>query len=239
MSNIQTAIIRLAFRKGSDFIHVGLTKQGNKTFIGEIVYSEDLVVSHYNQLVSVSGQSVEGNVGTICIADDEEADRLIEQIESIQAKRLANERGNKYPFVFLRVVTEGLVIYNKGNKDEKDRVTFLDVELIEVEENAPYEVAQIDRRDILPQTNAARLSSQSQSARYGTVSYQAVRNSRKNKTNQERVWNNPRRTPPVVEPTEIPLDSQQDKLNMVASAMRSAGMSPLEIAEALKEQVGV
>ena len=230
MSNIQTAIIRLAFRKGSDFIHVGLTKQGNKTFIGEIVYSEDLVVSHYNQLVSVSSQSVEGNVGTICIADDEEADRLIEQIESIQANRPINERGNKYPFVFLRVVTDGLVIYNKGSRDEKDRLTFLDVELIEVEEDAPPEVAQIEKRAVLPQVTAAR---------YGTVSYQAVRNSRKNKANQERVWNNPRRSPSVVEPTEIPLDSPQDKLNMVASAMRSAGMSPLEIAEALKEQVGV
>ena len=230
MSNIQTAIIRLAFRKGSDFIHVGLTKQGNKTFIGEIVYSEDLVVSHYNQLVSVSSQSVEGNVGTICIADDEEADRLIEQIESIQANRPINERGNKYPFVFLRVVTDGLVIYNKGSRDEKDRLTFLDIELIEVEEDAPPEVAQIEKRAVLPQVTAAR---------YGTVSYQAVRNSRKNKANQERVWNNPRRSPSVVEPTEIPLDSPQDKLNMVASAMRSAGMSPLEIAEALKEQVGV
>lgn len=230
MSNIQTAIIRLAFRKGSDFIHVGLTKQGNKTFIGEIVYSEDLVVSHYNQLVNVSGQSVEGNVGTICIADDEEADRLIEQIESIQANRLVNERGNKYPFVLLRVVTDGLVIYNKGSRDEKDRLTFLDVELIEVEEDAPPEVAQIEKRAVLPQVTAAR---------YGTVSYQAVRNSRKNKANQERVWNNPRRSPSVVEPTEISSDSPQDKLNMVASAMRSAGMSPLEIAEALKEQVGV
>ncbi|MCC0177809.1 hypothetical protein I4641_12555 [Waterburya agarophytonicola K14] len=229
MSNIQTAIIRLAFRKGSDEIHVGLTKQGNKTFIGEIVYSQDLVVSHYNQLVSISGQSVEGNVGTICIADDEEADLLIEQIESIQANRPLNERGNKYPFVFLRVVTDGLVIYNKGNREEKDRLTFLDVELIEVEEDAPPEVAQIKRRTILPQTAVAR---------YGTVSYQAVRHSRKN-NNQERVWSNPRRFPSVVEPIEIPLDSQQDKLNMVASAMRSAGMSPLEIAEALKEQVGV
>ena len=230
MSNIQTAIIRLAFRKGSDEIHVGLTKQGNKTFIGKIVYSEDLVVSHYNQLVNVSGQSVEGNVGTICIADDEEADRLIKQIESIQANRLVNERGNKYPFVFLRVVTDGLVIYNKGNRDEKDRLTFLDVELIEVEEDAPTEVAQIEKRAALPQVTAAR---------YGTVSYQAVRHSRKNKANQERVWSNPRRSPSVVEPTEIPSDSPQDKLNMVASAMRSADMSPLEIAEALKEQVGV
>lgn len=231
MSNIQTAIIRLAFRKGSDEIHVGLTKQGNKTFIGEIVYSQDLVVSHYNQLVSISGQSVEGNVGTICIADDEEADLLIEQIESIQANRPLNERGNKYPFVFLRVVTDGLVIYNKGNREEKDRLTFLDVELIEVEENAPPEVAQIERCTILPQTAVAR---------YGTVSYQAVRHSRKN-NNQERVWNTPRRKQEVVEPTQVSIssDSQQDKLNMVASAMRSTGMSPIEIAEALKEQVGV
>ncbi len=229
MSKIQTSIIRLAFRKGSDEIHVGLTKQGNKTFIGEIVYSEDLVVSHYNQLVNVSGQSVEGNVGTICIADDEEADLLIEQIETIQANRPINERGNKYPFVFLRVLTDGLVIYNKGNKDEKDRLTFLDVELIEVEEDAPPEVAQIEKRIALPQTAAAR---------YGTVSYQAVRHNRKN-NNQERVWSNHRRKQEVVEPTQVSIssDSPQDKLNMVASAMRSAGMSPIEIAEALKEQV--
>ena len=156
---------------------------------------------------------------------------LIEQIETIQANRPVNERGNKYPFVFLRVVTDGLVIYNKGNREEKDRLTFLDVELIEVEEDAPPEVAQIEKRAVLPQTIAAR---------YGTVSYQAVRHSRKNKTNQERVWSNPRRKQEVVEPTQVSIssDSPQDKLNMVASAMRSAGMSPIEIAEALKEQVG-
>ena len=128
--SIQTVIIRLAFRKGSNEIHVGLTKQGNKTFIGEIVYSEDLVVSHYNKLVDVSSQSVEGNVGTICIADDEEADLLIEQIETIQANRSVNDRGNKYPFVFIRVMTVGLIIYNKSNGEDPDRLTFLDVELI-------------------------------------------------------------------------------------------------------------
>ena len=160
-SNLQTSIIRLAFAKGSDEIHAGWTKKGNITLVGEIVHSDDLVVSHYNRLVNADGSSVVGAVGTVCIADSDLADELIEDINSIQAERVANERGNKYPFVFLRVVTEGDIIFNKGVGGMPHRLSFLDVELIELESEAPDELTLFD--NLSPVNN-------SRSA-YGTVKY--------------------------------------------------------------------
>ncbi|MEM8720400.1 MAG: hypothetical protein AAGE84_14030 [Cyanobacteria bacterium P01_G01_bin.39] len=286
-NNIQSVIIRIAFAKGSDEIHVGLTKNGNKTFVGEIVYSDNLLVSQYNKLFEVDGESIVGSVGTICVADDEEANALIEQIESIQAARPVNARGNKYPFLFLRVMTEGDIIFNKGVGGAPNRLSFLDVELIEVEGDAPDEVLGLDKPQL---TN--RVSN------YGTVKY------RRNRIPHNRQQSSPsaRRSTPTsgipgvsreypsvqtnvvqeaanlanevsvaavansasvgaanseVAPSfntktvevegNIPIspqdidsqDSPQDKLNAIAVAMKAAGLSPLEIALALKEQVGV
>lgn len=161
-SNLQTVVIRLAFRKGSDEISAGLTKNNNVTLVGEILHSSDLTVSHYNKLFNVDGASCVGSVGTVCISDREVADALIEEINSIQVARPVNARGNKYPFVFIRVVTDGDVIFNKGVGSEAHRLSFLDVECVEVEAEAPDEVVRIATSQV-PANN-------SRSA-YGTVKY--------------------------------------------------------------------
>ena len=248
MSNnkMTTTIVRLAFAKGSDEIYVGKTQKGNYTFVGEIVYSEDLVVSHYNKVVEVTGESCVGSVGTLCLADNNEANSLIEEIESIQAARPVNSRGNKYPFVFIRVITEGDIIFNKGVGSEKHRLTFLVVECIEVEADAPDEVVQVET----PQLEAPSRDSRSS---YGTIRYrpqvQAARAGLSSPSHASEIeahspvptFNT--KTIDVVEEEseskESPdsPDSQQDKLNAIAVAMKTAGMSGAEIAQALKKEL--
>ena len=164
-SNLQTVVIRLAFRKGSDEIHAGLTKNNNVTLVGEILHSSDLTVSHYNKLFNVAGNSCVGSVGTVCISDREVADALIEEINSIQVARPVNNRGNKYPFVFIRVVTDGDIVFNKGMGSEAHRLSFLDVECVEVEADAPDEVVRIETPQVPNNT-----PNNSRSA-YGTTRY--------------------------------------------------------------------
>ena len=273
-NNMTTTIVRLAFAKGSDEIYVGKTQKGNYTFVGEIVYSEDLVISHYNKVVEVTGESCVGSVGTLCLANNEEANSLIEEIESIQAARPFNSRNNKYPFVFIRVITDGDIIFNKGIGGAPHRLTFLDVECIEVEGEAPDEVVQIET----PQVQAPSRST------YGTVRYrrprpqvqpntsasvEAARSGLEVSSNDVTPLVDPRilRSAPnsvrssegmkrrvapsfnrnivesVEEVEEQPLDSldsldsQQDKLNAIAVAMKAAGMSAAEIAQALKAEL--
>lgn len=236
--NLATTIVRLSFAKGNDEIYVGKTKNNNFTFVGEIVYSEDLTVSHYNKLFDVDGSTCVGSVGTICIADNEKTNALIEQIESIQAARPVNARGNKYPFVFLRVLTNGPIIFNKGLNDEKHRLTFLDVELIEVESDAPDEVVRVESPQL-----TRNLSN------YGTVRYHRPKLNGKSVLAQTQVAQESAaianavpsfntKTVEIVKEKEGK-QSEQYKLAAIASAMRAAGLSPIEIANALREQVGV
>lgn len=267
MSNLTTVYIRLAFKKGSDNIHVGFTQLGNKTLTGEIMASDDLIVNHQLSMTGLSGEGAVGKVGTICIASDEEADRLIEEIDSIQAGRPVNARGNKYPFVYLEVLTEGDIIFNRGLNGGVDRLTFLDVECVEVHADAPEAVVQIEK----PVVRSSSMADARAANSYGTVSYREVRKSRL--AQMEAAAHSVRRTgarssvdnttPLRVEnafPTEahspVPTfntktidvvkegseskdspDSQQDKLNAIAVAMKAAGMSGAEIAQALKKEL--
>lgn len=246
-NNMTTTIVRLAFAKGSDEIYVGKTQKGNYTFVGEIVYSEDLVVSHYNKVVEVDGNSCVGSVGTLCLANNEEANSLIEEIESIQAARPFNSRGNKYPFVFIRVITDGDIIFNKGVGGAPHRLTFLDVECIDVEADAPDEVVRVETPQVVPPRSS-----------YGTVRYRpqvkAARSGLEVSSNSATPSSQAEAAPSfnrnivesVGEVEEQPLesldsldslDSQQDKLNAIAVAMKAAGMSGVEIAQALKKEL--
>ncbi|PSB10364.1 hypothetical protein C7B62_09525 [Pleurocapsa sp. CCALA 161] len=256
-------IVRLAFAKGADQIHVGLTKNGNKTFVGEIVHSDDLVVSHYNKLFEVDGNSCVGSVGTICIASDEVANDLIEDIEAIQAARPVNARGNKYPFVFLRVLTEEDIIFNKGVGGAPHRLTFLDVECINVEADAPDEIVAIEP----PATHkfAERSAVVVPRSSYGTVKYRpqvlaphfaqrsAARRGLEVSSSATQKFAERSAVPSfnrnVVETPQVNAEgvvekslegkgqSRQDKLNAIAVAMKAAGMSSLEIAQALKAEL--
>ncbi len=259
-NNMTTTIIRLAFAKGSDEIYVGKTQKGNYTFVGEIVHSENLVISHYNKVVEVTGESCVGSVGTLCLANNEEANSLIEEIESIQAARPFNSRGNKYPFVFIRVIIDGDIIFNKGVGGAPHRLTFLDVECIEVEADAPDEVVQVETPQVVAPSRNSRSS-------YGTVRYrpqvkvntstsvEAARSGLEVSSNDVTPLVDARRVAPsfnrnIVESVgqveEQSLDSldsldssdsQQDKLNAIAVAMKAAGMSGVEIAQALKKEL--
>ncbi len=245
-NNLSTTIIRLAFAKGADQIHVGLTKKGNKTFVGEIVYSEELTISHYNKLFNVEGNSVVGSVGTICVADDEEANNLIEQIESIQAARPVNARGNKYPFVFLRVATNGSerdIIFNKGVNGEKHRLTFLEVECVEVEADAPDEVVGLESPQFPQLVNSrsnygtVRYRPQTKAPLHGVEAQTKAAIASANIASAVPSFNTKTIEAPQVEETSQSLDSQQDKLNAIAVAMKAAGMSGAEIAQALKAEL--
>ena len=256
--NLATTIVRLSFAKGSDEIYVGKTKNNNFTFVGEIVYSEDLIVSHYNKLFDVDGSTCVGSVGTICIADNEKTNALIEQIESIQAARPVNARGNKYPFVFLRVLTNGPIIFNKGLNGEKHRITFLDVELIEVESDAPDEVVRVENPQLtsnlsnygtvryrrktnknIPNTAIASPSSRGLKAQTKVAVDSADIANEVPSFNTKTIKPHVEEITPQVEQSIDSLNSEQDKLNAIAVAMGAAGMSSAEIANALKEQVGV
>ena len=280
--NLATTIVRLSFAKGNDEIYVGKTKNNNFTFVGEIVYSEDLTISHYNKLFDVDGSTCVGSVGTICIADNEKTNALIEQVESIQAARPVNARGNKYPFVFLRVLTNGAIIFNKGVNGEKHRLTFLDVELIEVEGDAPDEVVRVESpqltrnlsnygtvryrrpklngKSVLAQTNVALDSAAiANSASVGVANISNSINAETPSFNTN-IISKPQASAPVkaksslhaplLSPTGVAQEnatleeaekhnviSQQDKLNMISVAMKTAGMSGSEIAEALKAEL--
>lgn len=254
--NLTSIIVRLAFAKGADQIHVGLTKNGNKTFVGEIVHSDDLVVSHYNKLFEVDGNSCVGSVGTICIASDEVANDLIEDIEAIQAARPVNARSNKYPFVFLRVLTEGDIIFNKGVGGAPHRLTFLDVECINVEGDAPDEIVAIES----PATHkfAERSAVVVPRSSYGTVKYRpqvlAARRGLEVSSSATHKFAERSAVPSfnrnVVETPQVNAEevvekspkgtegqSRQDKLNAIAVAMKAVGMSSLEIAQALKAEL--
>ncbi len=277
--NLTTTIVRLSFAKGSNEIYVGKTKNNNFTFVGEIVYSEDLTVSHYNKLFDVDGSTCVGSVGTICIADNEKTNALIQVIESIQAARPVNARGNKYPFVFLRVVTNGTIIFNKGVNGEKHRLTFLDVELIEVEADAPDEVVELKSPQLtrnlsnygtvryrrktnenIPNTAIASPSSRRLEAQTKVAVDSANIANEVPSFNTKTIETEPHIeeiTPQVERPsphssgrmTEAlgeqsqnssnSLNSQQDKLNAIAVAMKAAGMSGIEIAQALKEEMSL
>ena len=176
MSNLTTVYIRLAFKKGSNNIHVGFTQLGNKTLTGEIMASDDLIVNHQLSLTGLSGEGAVGKVGTICIASDEDADLLIEEIDSIQAGRPVNARGNKYPFVYLEVQTEGDIIFNRGLNGGVDRLTFLDVKCVVVHANAPEAVVQIEKPLVV--VRASSIADARAASRYGTVSYREERKRR-------------------------------------------------------------
>ena len=270
-SNLQSVIIRLSFRKGSTEIHAGLTKNNNITLVGEILHSSDLVVSHYNKLFEVDGNSCVGSIGTVCIADRDVANSLIEEINSIQAARTVNARGNRYPFVFLRVVSDGDIIFNRGVGDAPHRLSFLDVELIEVEADAPDEVVRIEtpqvqapsrstygtvryrpqvKATLSAQTEAARSSIESPSplgeqreiARAGLSSPSPTSHEAETEADSTVPTFNTK-TIDVEEEgskgneSEDSQDSQQDKLNAIAVAMKAAGMSGSEIAQALKAEL--
>lgn len=264
-SNLQSVVIRLAFRKGSDEIHAGLTKNNNVTLVGEILHSSDLTVSHYNKLFNVAGNSCVGSVGTVCISDREVADSLIEEINSIQVVRPTNNRGNKYPFVFIRVVTDGDIVFNKGVGGEAHRLSFLDVECVEVEADAPDEVVRVETPSMSntssrssygtvryrPQVQAARSSiEQREIARAGLSSHspaeheaemEATPSSQMEAHSSIPTFNT--KTIDVVEEgsgskeSQDSQDSQQDKLNAIAVAMKAAGMNSAEIAQALKKEL--
>ena len=164
---MQTIIIRLSFSKGSDNIHVGLTRKDNLTLTGEIVYCEDLIVSYYNEFVPLAAEDSLGKVGTICFEENEEALALIDEIDTIQANRPINEKGNKYPFVFISVIVENDPIFNKGVNGEPDRITILDVDstLVEVNAEAPKEVLGLVNKPITK-------------SQYGTRDFRQVKNLR-------------------------------------------------------------
>ncbi|MEM8722202.1 MAG: hypothetical protein AAGE84_23390 [Cyanobacteria bacterium P01_G01_bin.39] len=257
-NNLSITIVRIAFAKGSDQIHVGLTKNGNKTFVGEIVYSEELTISHYNKLLNVDGNNLVGCVGTICIADDDEANALISQIESIQAARPVNSRGNKYPFVFLRVITdgnEGDIIFNKGVGGAPHRLTFLNVECIEVVQVETPQVVAPSRSSYgtvryRPQVKA-NTSASVKTARAGLevssndvtphVDARILRSEGMKRRVAPSFNRNIVESVGEVEEQSLEsldsLDSQQDKLNAIAVAMKAAGMSGAEIAQALKAEL--
>ena len=238
--------IRLAFKKGSDNIHVGFTQLGNKTLTGEIMASDDLIVNHQMSFTNLSGEGAIGKVGTVCIASDEEADALIDKIDAIQAARSINARGNKYPFVYLKVSTEGTIIFNRGLDSGPDRLTLLDVELIEVHGNPPDAVVQIEKPIVSVPSSVEDVKAAS---RYGTVNYRAVRKLRAqnniakasaNIANGMSAPSNVDETPSFNTKTvEVSVEPQQDKLNAIAVAMRAAGMSGLEIAQALKVEMSL
>lgn len=274
-NNMTTTIVRLAFAKGSTEIHAGLTKNNNITLVGELVYSSDLVVSHYNREFEVNGNSCVGAVGTIVFADHETAGQLIDEINSIQEARPVNRRGNRYPFVFLRVVTDGDIIFNKGVGGAPHRLSFLDVECVEVESDAPDEVVQLETR-FTSQVAVNSGSSRNSRSAYGTVRYRrpkatlrvgdaaqvkAAREGlkkddlslRKNEQDVQKLEDDlvptfNTKTVDVVEErskgsdsedSSDCQDSQQDKLNAIAVAMKAAGMSSAEIAQALKAELNL
>jgi len=272
MTNLTTVYIRLAFKKGSDNIHVGFTQLGNKTLTGEIMASDDLIVNHQMSFTNLSGESAIGKVATVCIASDEEADALINKIDAIQAARPVNARGNKFPFCWLELATEGTIIFNRGLNGGVDRLTFLDVELVEVHADAPDAVVQIEKPVVsVPAASSPRrgasIEDASAASRYGTQDYRAVRKLRaQNSIAQasaniansstlgeassqvapsfntnviEAVHSSQKDAPRVGQSidSQDSSNSQQDKLNAIAVAMKAAGMSSAEIAQALKAEL--
>lgn len=264
MTNLITVYIRLAFKKGSDNIHVGFTQLGNKTLTGEIMASDDLIVNHQMSFTNLSGESAIGKVATVCIASDEEADALIDKIDAIQAARPVNARGNKFPFCWLELATEGTIIFNRGLNGGVDRLTFLDVELVEVHADAPDAVVQIEKPVV---SVPSSIEDARRANNYGTQNYRAVRKLRAqnpiaqasaniansstlgeassqvapsfNTNVIEAVHSSQKDAPRVGQSidSQDSSDSQQNKLNAIAVAMKASGMSSAEIAQALKAEL--
>lgn len=170
----QSVIIRLAFKRGSNRIHVGFTSNENITLTGEIIWSSDLEVNTYQSINTLYSENAIGKVAITCIEDEDFAESIINQINSIQEARPINIRGNKYPFVFIKVVITDDVIFNPALRpEEKDRLTLLNVEHIEVYENAPEEVFNVNRQ--------IRNNQQS-----NTISWYERRNKKNNSNNRPR-----------------------------------------------------
>ena len=145
MSINSQIIVRLAFRRGSNQIHVGYTQANNITLTGEVVWSTDLEVSTYQTMTTLNSENAVGKVAITCIPDENLAETIVDQINSIQEARPTNTRGNKYPFVFVKVRITDDVIFNQGLNNDPDRLTILGVEHIEVFENAPQELLELNK----------------------------------------------------------------------------------------------
>lgn len=164
MSN--KTIIRLSFRKDSTEISAGLTRKGNITLSGIIDYSDNLVVSYLNNFVDLNGEVAKDKLGTLCFNNHDLANKVINKANTIQAKRHSED--SRFPFVWLIVKvnnTLSLPIFNRGIGGAVDRVTFLDIEKVEVSRVAPPEVLNIKSNYSSSPQEASRASS------YGTVKY--------------------------------------------------------------------
>lgn len=235
---MQKVIIRLSFRKDSTEISAGLTRKNNITLSGTIDYSDSLAVSYLNNFVDLKGEVAKGKLGTLCFKNHEKANEVINQVNTIQAKR--HSENSRFPFVWLTVMTEGTPIFNEGMGGAVDRVTFLEIETVEVSRVAPPEVLSIKPTVSSSPQEAMRANS------YGTTRYNPQT---KVAIASANVANNsaPSFNTNVIEakPVEVESqnsdsqDSQQDKLNAIAVAMKAAGMSSAEIAQALKEEMSL
>lgn len=137
---MSTTIIKISFAKGSDQIRVGVTPLNNCTITGTCIHSDTLDVSYYNTLVELPVAEVEGMVATLVFPLSKEGKSLINKINKIQEARPVNARGNKVPFVYLTVEDAELIIFNKGDKENPDRLTFVDVNAtqVKVEDKVPF-----------------------------------------------------------------------------------------------------
>jgi hypothetical protein len=145
-TNTQKTIIRLSFARGSNNIRVGLTQLNNLTIVGEIVFHSKLTVSYYNTFVDIDSNNVLGAVGTLVFPNNKDGEVLINSINEIQKTRPTNIRGNKYPFAFLTINHNDLIIFNRrNNENEKDRLSFVNVDTscVKVDGNAPKEVTDL------------------------------------------------------------------------------------------------
>jgi hypothetical protein len=173
MSSTKT-IVRLSFARGNNNIRVGLTQLNNLTIVGEIVWSEKLTVSYYNTFVDIDSNNILGAVGTLVFPNNKDGEVLINSINEIQKSRPKNIKGNKYPFLFLTLDHNDLIIFNRRNtNEEKDRLSFVNVEAstVQVNSNAPKEVTELINNVILPSPPVIPMLINN----YGTMDYYSSR----------------------------------------------------------------
>ncbi|MEM7556750.1 MAG: hypothetical protein AAF378_22150 [Cyanobacteria bacterium P01_A01_bin.84] len=219
------------------------------TFNGTIVHvSNDVVIEGVG---AVENSHLLNKRGTIGVSSFDDAEYVLEEILSAFANKDSKEDRNPYVYLIIEVDETSLIRWSDPSNPNTrtEGFNFLDVETVLVESDAPVEVKSSHPllKRTIPVEEALRGEKREAKVNSGSRNMLQVRKLRQVEASRRSIQTIPSFNRNIVESVEEveeqslesldSLDSQQDKLNAIAVAMKAAGMSGAEIAQALKAEL--